>query len=233
MAEFEIISASKRGTSGTGGARAARRAGKLPANLYGGGGTPLSISVDPIAVTKTYQRGNFFSTVITLDLEGETTQALPREVQTHPVKDSVLHIDFLRVDQNTRINVDVPVHFTNEEESPGLKRGGVVNVVRHEVELSCPAMSIPAFIEADLEGLDIGDSIKISAIKLPDGVTPTISDRDFTVATVAAPTIEVEVEEETPEVGEDGEPIEAAEGEEAAEGDAASADKDKEGDSGS
>ena len=106
-----------------------------------------------------------------------------------------------------------------------------MNVVRHEVELSCPAMAIPAFIEADLEGLDIGDSIKISAIKLPEGVIPKITDRDFTVATVAAPTIEVEVEEETPEVGEDGEPIEGAEDAEAAEGDAATADKDKEGDS--
>jgi large subunit ribosomal protein L25 len=223
----QTISASKRDATGPGGARATRRAGRMPANLYGGGKTPLAISVDPLEVTKTYHQGNFLSTVLTLDVDGEATQALPREIQTHPVKDNVLHVDFLRVDETTRINVDVPVHFINEEMSPGLTRGGVVNVVRHEVELSCPAMAIPAYIEGNLDGLDIGDLIKISAIKLPEGVTPTITDRDFTVATVAAPTIEIEVEEEVPEEGEEGELLDGEEGAETAEGEAPTADKEK------
>lgn len=224
MPDLQTISASKRDAIGTGGARAIRRAGRMPANLYGGGKTTQPISVDPVEIAKTYQQGNFLSTVLTLDVDGETTQALPREVQVHPVKDNVLHVDFLRVDETTRINVEIPVHFKNEEESPGLKRGGVLNVVRFEVELSCPAMAIPPYVEGDLGGLDIGDSIKISSIPLPEGVTPTIVHRDFTVATIVAPTIEVEVEEETPE---EDELIEGKEDAEALEGEGPAGDVDK------
>jgi len=141
-----------------------------------------------------------------MEIDGAKTRVLPRDVQQHPVTDFPLHVDFLRVTENTRINVDVAVHFINEEESPGLTRGGVLNVVRFEVEVFCRAGSIPESLIVDLTGTDIGDSILISAVALPNGVTPVEGDRDFTIATIAAPTIEVE-----PEETEEGE---AAEGEE-------------------
>ena len=151
--------------------------------------------------------------------------ALPREVQIDPVRDHVIHVDFMRVDEHTRITVEVPIRFINEVESPGLGRGGVLNVVRHEVALSCPATAIPPTLEADLTGLDIGDAIKISAITLPEGVHPTITDRDFTVATVAAPSVLKTAEEEAEEAAaaaelleEGAEGIEGEEGETPAEG---------------
>ncbi len=219
MSELETITADARERTGTGGARAARRAGKLPGILYGGGNDPVPLNLDPLSITKTYRQGNFMSTLVTIKLNGEAVMALPREVQTDPVRDHIIHVDFMRIDERTRITVDVPIRFINGEESPGLSRGGVLNVVRHEVALSCPATAIPPSLEGDLTGLDIGDAIKISAITLPEGVRPIITDRDFTVATVAAPSVLKTPEEEAEEAAaaadlEEG--AEAIEGEEGA-----------------
>jgi len=210
----ETLAAQARARSGTGGARAVRRDGLLPGIIYGEGKDPQPIKLDPIDMLKAYRRPGFMSSIIDLEIDGKAEKALPRDVQTHPVKDHIIHVDFMRVGPKTRVTVNVPVHFTNEDDSTGLSRGGVLNVVRHDVELSCPAMDIPEFIEGDLAGLDIGDSVKISAISLPDGVKPTITDRDFTIATIAAPTV-MAAETEESEEGEA--PAEAAESTEAEE----------------
>lgn len=212
----ETLAAQARARSGTGGARAVRRDGLLPGIIYGDGKDPQPIKLDPIDMLKAYRRPGFMSSIIDLEIDGKAEKALPRDVQTHPVKDHIIHVDFLRVGPKTRVTVNVPVHFTNEADSTGLSRGGVLNVVRHDVELSCPAMDIPEFIEGDLAGLDIGDSVKISAISLPDGVKPTITDRDFTIATIAAPTV-MAAETEESEEGEAPAEAEGAEAEESTE----------------
>jgi large subunit ribosomal protein L25 len=226
MAELISLSAQPRDRVGKGAARAVRRAGKVPAVLYGGKQPPLSLSVDPVAVSRQLATGAFFTTMIELDVGGETHRALARDVQFHPVNDRPEHVDFLRVTADTLITVEVPVIFDNEETCPGIKRGGVLNVVRHEIELECRADAIPHALHADLSTFDIGDSIHISHIPLPAGVTPTITDRDFTVATIAAPTVVRDeaieaaaqaAEAAAAEAGAEGEAEAAAEGE-AAEG---------------
>ena len=153
--------------------------------------------------------------LLNLKLEDKSQRVLPREVQFHVVTDAPIHVDFLRLGEDAELNIMVPVIFLNEEESEGLRRGGVLNVVRHEIEVMCRADAIPESIEVDLTGLDIGDSIHISAVALPDGVAPTITDRDFTIATIAAPSLrpEDEEEEEEGEEGEEGELLEGEEGE--------------------
>lgn len=215
MADMAKMEAEPRETAGKGAARAMRRDGRVPGVIYGRGGEPMSISVDQKTLTLSYQRGGFFSRLFDLSVGKETVRALPREVQTHPVTDLPIHVDFLRLAADSEINVEVAAHFFNEEESPGIKRGGVLNVVRHTIELVCRADSIPESIDIDLTGLDIGDSVHISAISLPEGVSPAISDRDFTIATVAAPTIiaEPEDEEDEDEEGLEGEEGEGEEGE--------------------
>ena len=214
------LAAEARSSAGKGASRAARRAGRVPGMIYGGTEPPQPILVGRRELTLEYEKGAFSSRLIDLAIDGQNASVLPREIQAHPVTDAIIHVDFLRVTSETTINVMVTMIFTDEEESPGLKRGGVVNVVRHQVEFRCRADAIPDSISASLAGLDIGDGIHISDITLPDGVEPVISDRDFTVATVAAPTIHVEEEEEKPEgeEGEEGEDEEGAEGEESAEG---------------
>lgn len=181
------LKAEARERVGKGSARAIRRNGMVPAVIYGEKEAPLTIALPYKDVTKKIHGGGFMTTIATIDVDGKKIQVLPKDYQLDPVRDFTMHIDFLRIGKNTIVTVNVPVHFTNEEASPGLKRGGVLNIVRHEVEFVCPATSIPEFIEVDLTGLDLGDSVHISAIKLPEGVEPTISDRDFTIATVAAP----------------------------------------------
>jgi len=162
------------------------------------------------------------STLFMLDVDGEKTRVIPRDVELDPVSDRPIHVDFLRLAEGARIALDIPVHFRGQEISPGLKKGGVLNIVRHTVELYCPVDSIPKAIEADLSGADIGDSLHISAFALPDGVRPVIQDRDFTVATIAPPTTYVE---EAPKAeGAVEEAVEAAEG---AEGASEGGDKDK------
>jgi large subunit ribosomal protein L25 len=179
-----VLSVEVRERTGTGGARESRRNGFVPGVLYGGDKGPVSIALKNNEVVKAINSGKFLASMITIDHKGEKQTVLTRDVQFHPVRDEPVHIDFQRVDENTIITVEVTVHFHNDEKSPGLKRGGVLNVVRHAVEVNVPAGSIPDQIDVDLSGYDIGDSIHISAVTLPEGVTPAITDRDFTIATI-------------------------------------------------
>ena len=222
MSDEVTMEAMPREPRGKGGARALRREGRTPAIVYGGGGEPLSVSLDYNVLERELERRGFFARLYDLKINGDVIRVLPRDVQVDPVSDAPIHIDFIRYVAGSTLAVSVEVRFEGQEESEGLKRGGVLNIVRHEVELLCPLDAIPEFLVADVAGSEIGDSIHISHIDLPEGVTPTITDRDFTVATIAAPTIIVEpVDEEEGEEG-DEEEIDA----EAAEGDdeAASAD---------
>jgi len=187
MAEAYVLSAELRERAGKGAARATRRAGRVPAVIYGDKKDPVMISVEPIELTKFINTGGFFSHLVEISAGDEKHRVIARDIQLDPVTDRPVHIDFMRVSKGTRIAVMVPMHYVNDEASPGIKRGGVLNVVRHEVELNVDPENIPEFIEVDLTGTDIGDSIHISAVGLPAGVTPTITDRDFTVATIAAP----------------------------------------------
>ena len=186
------IKASARPRAGTGGARAVRREGRVPAVIYGDGNEPQNVAVDFADLTKLIGRGKFLSTVFDVNIDGKKSRVIPREVQVDPVKDFPVHVDFQRVGASGKIRVNVPVKFINETLSPGLKRGGVLNIVRHEVEVICPADAIPAVFEFNLEGLEIGRSIHISAVKMPEGVRPTITNRDFTVATIAGHRVEEE-----------------------------------------
>jgi large subunit ribosomal protein L25 len=186
QASYEL-KAEAREQVGKGSARSVRRNGKVPAVIYGDKQPPLAIALSYKDVYYKIHGGGFLTTIATIDVDGKKIQVLPKDYQLDPVRDFPMHVDFLRVGKNTEVNVNVPVRFLNEEKSPGIKRGGVLNIVRHEVEFHCPANAIPDFIEVDLTGTDIGDSIHISAVKLPRDVKPIIADRDFTIATVAAP----------------------------------------------
>lgn len=218
MTEIHRLAGEPRTRTGKGAARADRRNGRVPAIVYGASKDPASITLPENEVKRELNTGAFYSTLYDLEIDGDKTRVLPRDVQFHPVTDRPEHIDFLRVSARTKVHVNVPVHFINEEECPGLERGGVLNVVRHEVEFFCRADAIPSYIEVDLAGLDIGDGAHISHVKLPDGVEPTITDRDFTIATIAAPTILTAEEEEETEGEEEELEGEEAEGEESAEG---------------
>ncbi len=189
MAETDVFYCEVRKRTGTGGARASRRAGWVPGILYGGDQGPVAIQLRQKEVTLAFAAGRMQSHLAKIDVPGQDylQPVIARQVQVDPVTDIPVHVDMLRVNENTRIDVAVHVRFLNEELSPGIKRGGVLNIVRHDVEVYAPATAIPEYLEADCDGLDIGDSIKISAIKLPKGVTPVIKDRDFTIATIAAP----------------------------------------------
>ncbi len=181
------LKASVRERVGKGAARELRRQGLVPAVIYGDKKTPLSIALSYKDTFRKIHEGGFLSHVIEVDVDGEKHRVIPKDYQLEPVRDFLVHVDFLRVGKNSVLTVEVPVHFENEDKSPGLKKGGVLNIVRHTVEISAPADSIPEGLTADLSGLEVGDSIHISAISLPEGVTPTITDRDFTIATLAAP----------------------------------------------
>lgn len=218
MADATTISAERRDGTGKGVARAVRRMGRVPAVIYGNKSEPISITIDAKDLALLADNPKFFIQVLDVEVDGDTHQVLPRDLQLHPVTDRLMHVDFLRFSANTLIVVLVPVSFINAEESPGLKRGGVLNIVRREVELRCSPLAIPQELVFDLEGLDIGASIHIKSIELPDGATAT-TERDFTVATVAAPTL-MPVDEEEEEEGEglEGEEGEGLEGEEGEEG---------------
>ena len=197
MAEAGVLEIKVREQAGKGGARASRRSGQIPGILYGGSEAPLLISVDDRSMRTAMHTPGFFSKPLHLKLDGKKLQVLPREVQVHPVTEVPVHVDFMRVSADSRIKIQVPVRFENEGASPGLKRGGVLNIVRHEIEVVCSVSAIPEFFLIDLAGLDIGDSVHISKVTMPPGVRPTIA-RNFTVASVAAPTV-VAIEEEKPE----------------------------------
>lgn len=186
MSDVLTLDAQARDRGGKGASRAVRREGRVPAVIYGNKETAVSIHVEEKRLVKLLDTGYFMNSVVELKIDGVAHLTLPRDVQFHPVTDRPLHVDFLRVAADTLIAVYVPVHFINEEASPGLKRGGVLNVVRHEIEVKCPAQVIPDYITVDVTGFDVGKSIHISAVKLPEKVVPVI-ERDFTIATIAAP----------------------------------------------
>ena len=203
MADTTIINGNLRNSTGKGSARAARRAGRIPAIIFGDKKETISIDIEEREYKKIMNQSGIFSRLLDLSVDGKSNLVLTRDIQFHPVSENPLHVDFLRIGKGSNVNVSVPVSFINEELSPGLKTGGVLNTVRFELELMCPADSIPEKIEINLEGLVVGDSIKISSVNLPDGVSSTITDRDFTIATIAAPTVMSEVStEETAETEE-------------------------------
>ena len=216
------LNANIRNNSTKGQLNALRNSGNVPAIIYGGKDQNQKISISKKLLISQIDKKNFLSNIITLNIDGKTQEVLPREVKYHIISDEPIHVDFLRVLPGVKIKIEVPVNFINHEKSPGLKRGGVLNIVRRNVELKCPSEKIPENLTLDLDGIDIGESFKISSVKLDPEVVPTIQGRDFVIATLAAPTVmkepEKPAEAETTE-GEDG-----AEGAESAE---AAADGDK------
>ena len=217
MVDAISISAEIRDRAGKGVARAQRRAGRVPAVIYGNKQDPMMISLEGREVERLAQSPQFFTQIFEVGINGQKHQVLARDLQLHPVTDRALHVDFMRFNENTRIVMSIPVVFKNEEASPGLKRGGVLNVVRREVELLCSPLNIPGELSFNLDGLEIGDSLHIGAIDLPEGVATT-TDRDFTVATIAAPTVMLsDAEIAEGEAGEEGEDGTAGDGAENAE----------------
>jgi len=187
MSDALTLSAETRERAGKGASRAVRREGRVPAVIYGNKQEPISIHVEEKALVKAMSTGHFMNSVVLIDVSGKQTRTLPKDVQFHPVTDRPLHVDFLRIGEHSTVHVNVPVVFTDEEAAPGIKRGGVLNVVKHEIELVVDAAHIPDQIEISLAGLEVGDAVHISSIALPKGATPAITDRDFTIATVVAP----------------------------------------------
>jgi len=219
---MNTIEATIRSTKTKGEVKSLRIAGNIPAIIYGGSQENQKISLAKKNLKNLIEKENFLSNIIAIKLDGKSENVLPKDITWDPITDEPTHIDFLRIVKGAKIILEIPVKFINEENSPGLKRGGVLNIVRRKVELRCPAENIPTELIVNLEGLDIGASIKISSITLPDNVTPTIQGRDFVVATVAAPTVIKEPEKPAEETTEEGgeAATESAEGEaKAAEGD--------------
>lgn len=187
MSDQLTLSAEARERAGKGASRAMRREGRVPAVIYGDKKDPEPIHLEERELVKMLQTGHFMNSLVTLHIGKDKTNALPKDIQFHPVTDRPMHVDFLRIGKGASVTLDIPVSFVNEEASPGLKRGGVLNIVRHELELTCPADDIPSEIVVPLDGLEVGDSIHISQIELPEGVVSAIDDRDFTIAGVVAP----------------------------------------------
>ena len=221
------IEANIRNTNTKGEVNSLRINGNVPAVVYGGSEKNQKIYLSKKNIKNLIEKENFLSNIISINLDGKSENVLPKEIVWDPITDEPIHIDFLRIVKGAKVILEIPVKFINIEKSPGLKRGGVLNIVRRKVELKCPAENIPTELVVDLDNLDIGASIKISSIKLPENVTPTIQGRDFVVATVAAPTIIKEPEKPVEETTEEG----AEPGEEGAEGEVKTAeDEKKEGD---
>ena len=197
MSEQLTLPAETRDRAGKGASRALRRDGRVPAVVYGDKQEPLSIHVEEKLLSKMLSTGHFMNSVVMVEVGGKPNRTLPKAVDFHPVSSRPIHVDFLRIGEHAQVTVAIPVRFDNEEASPGLKRGGVLNVVQHEIELVCDASEIPDELHIDLTGLDIGDSLHISQVALPKGAKPAIDDRDFTVATVVAPSAMKSEEDET------------------------------------
>ncbi|HLT76059.1 MAG TPA: 50S ribosomal protein L25/general stress protein Ctc [Ferrovibrio sp.] len=193
MRDVTIIAAEARARAGKGTARATRLKGRVPGVIYGEKQTPELISVESRDLLKELQKGNFFSRLLNIEFDGKSERVLARDVQLDPVTDRPIHVDFQRVGKGSRIRIFIPVLFLEQDQCPGLKKGGVLNIVRHEVEFFCQPDNIPENISISLAGMEIGHSIHISAFELPNGIKPVIQDRDFTVATIAAPIKEDEV----------------------------------------
>ena len=187
MSEALTLPAETRDRAGKGASRALRREGRVPAVVYGGKEEPLSVHVEEKELVRQLGTGHFFNSVVEVEVGGKKVRTLPKDVAFHPVTDRPLHVDFLRIAKDAKVHVNVPVHFINEEASPGLKRGGVLNIVRHDLDLVCDADKIPDDITIDVTGLEVGDSIHISQVSLPKGTESGIADRDFTIATIVAP----------------------------------------------
>ncbi len=220
MNDISEIQVEAREGTGKGAARQIRRDGRVPAVVYGLDMAPRALSLGRRELEQEMSRGGFMNRLYNLRLEDKIQRVLPRDVQFHVVTDTPIHVDFLRLSEDAEITIAVPVVFVNEEESPGLRQGGVLNVVRYEIEVDCRADSIPESIEIDLTGLELGDSLHISAVTLPEGATSAITDRDFTIITVAVPSVQEEEVEEEEEEG-----IEGVEGEVPAEGEAPAAEE--------
>ena len=209
MSEQLMLPAEARQRAGKGASRALRREGRVPAVVYGDKKEALSVHVEEKLLAKMLSTGHFMNSVVMVEVGGKPNRTLPKAVDFHPVTSRPIHVDFLHIGEHSKVNVNIPVRFDNEEASPGLKRGGVLNVVQHEIELICDASEIPDELHIDLTGLDIGDSIHISQVTLPKGAKAAIDDRDFTVATVVAPSAmkaeeeEAAAEGEVPTVGEE------------------------------
>lgn len=228
MSEQLKLSAETRERAGKGASRAMRREGRVPAVIYGQKQDPIAIHVEEKALAKALSGGHFMNTIVMIDVAGAQHRTLPKDVQFHPVSDRPLHVDFFRIGEHSTVTVAIPIRFTGEEDSRGLKRGGVLNAVRHDLDLVCDAAEIPEEVVIDLAGTDIGDSIHISQVTLPKGTTSAITDRDFTIATIVAPSgLKMEAEDaqaaeaeaegepaadEVPLVGEDQPADEAKEG---------------------
>ena len=205
------LEANTRNTKTKGDVRSLRLSGNIPGIIYGGEESNEKVTVLKKTLKSLIEKENFLSSIITLNLDGKPQNVLPKEITYNVISDEPTHIDFLRVVPGVKIRIEVPVQFVNHEKSPGLKRGGVLNIVRRKIELKCPSEKIPETIVIDLDGVDIGESFKISSVKLEDGVTPTIIGRDFVIATLAAPTVMKE-----PEKPAEAEETEAADGKDAA-----------------
>ena len=192
MRQMQEMAAEPRSGAGKGPAYRTRMKGFVPAIIYGGGAAPEPIALDRQGLERHTASGTFLTTLFMLDVGGKKTRVIPRDVQLDPVSDVPLHVDFMRLPEGAKVKLAIPVRFKGQENSPGLKRGGVLNIVRHEIELLCPADNIPEYLEGDLSGLDIRDSLHISAFKLPEGVVTMVRERDFTVASIVAPTSVIE-----------------------------------------
>ena len=202
MSEQLTLPAEARERAGKGASRALRREGRVPAVIYGEKKEPVSVHVEEKLLTKMLSTGHFMNTVVMVEVGGKANRTLPKDVQFHPVSSRPIHVDFVRIGEHAQVHVNVPVRFVDEEDAPGLKRGGVLNVVRHELELICDAAKIPNEIVISLTGLEIGDAVHISSVTLPEGSKSAIDDRDFTVATIVAPSAMKAEEEETAAAGE-------------------------------
>ncbi len=187
MSDQLTLSAEARERAGKGASRALRREGRVPAVIYGNNEEPTTVHLEEKALMKALHTGHFMNSVVMVGIGGKNVRTLPKDVSFHPVTDRPLHVDFLRISEHAKVTVNVPVNFINELAAPGIKRGGVLNVVRHELELVCDAAEIPDEIAVDLTGFEVGDSIHISVVTLPKGVTSAITDRDYTIATIVAP----------------------------------------------
>ena len=210
MSDALTLPAERRERAGKGASRELRRNGRVPAVIYGGKEEPLAIHVEAKELARQLNTGHFMNSIVMVEVGGKTVRAIPKDVAVHPVSDRPTHVDFLRLAKDAKIQVAVPVVFVNEDDSPGLKKGGVLNVVRHELELVCESDKIPDEIVIDVTGKEVGDSIHISHVALPEGSVSAITDRDFTIATVVAPSAmkrevgEEEVETEVTEAAEGG-----------------------------
>ena len=213
MSDALTLPAEARERAGKGASRALRREGRVPAVIYGGNEEPLSIHLEEKELRRQLGTGHFLNSIVMIDVGGKSLRTLPKDVAFHPVNDRPLHVDFLRLAKDAKVEVLVPVIFVNEEASPGLKKGGVLNVVRHELDLVCESDKIPDEIAIDVTGYEVGDSIHISAVTLPAGSVSAITDRDFTIATIVAPSALKRSEGEASAEGEEEAEAEGAEGE--------------------